>query len=818
MSEVNTFQSKACIDLSKSNDRAEDFLNLRDAGESHPYHYQIKAYEKLNSFLNDASRTAGLLVLPTGAGKTRVATTWLLHSAVRNGYKVLWIAHRHMLISQAFQSFIKFATLAHQPKTKEKLHVMLAAGNKYEDLSSLNPKHGTNKDADVVIVTNQSAYYPRGMRALKDNFLNRVEKLIVVVDEAHHSTGSSYKKWIGNQGYIKQRLEKNIKHLKILGLTATPTNMIEDKAKELSEIFENSDPIYSISVKELIKNGILSKPEFHEVKTNIKFDVSELDVKSYSVPIIEEKLNEKIAESGPRNKIIVETYKNGIKNGNKHIVISDAPTLIFVASQAHAVTLHDEFENQGISSNYVIHSQGQERNQLIIDEFKSGKFSVLINLNILTEGSDIPSIKNVFIARITQSETLLTQMVGRALRGPRAGGTAIANIVSFHDDVSDGADPYKILNPKEMLYGEYQEAPEKKQKKAESTFFSVAEIQEIYHQYKKVLTEFGSQATYMSAVPIGYYELLDCPLGDSTDDAHIMVFEFQKDRYDAFSRYIDTDKPSKLDPDKIYEKFFTNNPHCMISFDKDEIDLLCRYIEINGELPEFIRYSERIKAIDTMDWLATMVRERGMKEDEIDHEFMRSENGLYSFFRGDEDRFNEELNRVKNQQRKIARKYKNTGEFHDSSMNIVYLEPEETTITLDENAHDLEVLRSNAEKIVMKEMKRKKLKNPPEEVKWTDKVYKTYYGIAYGFDWMRGLATGNDRIIKINKILQSRETPEKVIEFVLYHELLHLELQQGHTKKFRDLEMKHPYYNEAKSYMDRIKSCIQEGSVPGLSC
>jgi superfamily II DNA or RNA helicase len=47
---------------------------------------------------------------------------------------------------------------------------------------------------------------------------------------------------------------------------------------------------------------------------------------------------------------------------------------------------------------------------------------VLINIKILTEGTDIPDVQTVFITRETTSDILLTQMIGRALRGPRMGG------------------------------------------------------------------------------------------------------------------------------------------------------------------------------------------------------------------------------------------------------------------------------------------------------------------------------------------------------------------------------------------------------------
>ncbi len=53
---------------------------------------------------------------------------------------------------------------------------------------------------------------------------------------------------------------------------------------------------------------------------------------------------------------------------------------------------------------------------------------------MLTEGTDVPDVKTVFITRQTTSKILLIQMVGRALRGPKFGGTAEAHLVFFTDN------------------------------------------------------------------------------------------------------------------------------------------------------------------------------------------------------------------------------------------------------------------------------------------------------------------------------------------------------------------------------------------------
>ena len=82
-------------------------------------------------------------------------------------------------------------------------------------------------------------------------------------------------------------------------------------------------------------------------------------------------------------------------------------------------------ESESISKNIL---WGKEK------AYREGKVKVLVNVNILTEGVDLPQTKTVFLARPTVSTILMTQMIGRALRGEAAGGTSSAYIVSFVDN------------------------------------------------------------------------------------------------------------------------------------------------------------------------------------------------------------------------------------------------------------------------------------------------------------------------------------------------------------------------------------------------
>ena len=97
----------------------------------------------------------------------------------------------------------------------------------------------------------------------------------------------------------------------------------------------------------------------------------------------------------------------------------------------HAKKLYEEFLAANISCKYVV--SGMPNSHEIIDDFRKNKFDVLINVQMMTEGSDVPDIQTAFMTRETNSDSLFMQMVGRALRGSYAGGTKDAYIVDFHD-------------------------------------------------------------------------------------------------------------------------------------------------------------------------------------------------------------------------------------------------------------------------------------------------------------------------------------------------------------------------------------------------
>lgn len=80
-----------------------------------PYDHQKEAMLALSNLDESKESYSGLIVLPTGGGKTYTAATWLLKNALDNEKKVLWIAHRHFLLDQAADAFQSFAYAEQMP-------------------------------------------------------------------------------------------------------------------------------------------------------------------------------------------------------------------------------------------------------------------------------------------------------------------------------------------------------------------------------------------------------------------------------------------------------------------------------------------------------------------------------------------------------------------------------------------------------------------------------------------------------------------------------------------------------------------------------
>ena len=212
------------------------------------YLHQKEAIEELNNKIIKTNKSpfAGLLVLPTGGGKTTVAVQWLLRNYIDKNKKVLWIAHRHELLEQAKETFRNNA-YSNILKNRTSFN--------YRIVSGIHDKPVNIKNNDDIIIASKDSLNS-GLKYLLDHWKN--VELFLVVDEAHHAIAKTYRKLINS-------VENNVDDFRMLGLTATPFRTSENEKGLLAKLFTD-EIVYGVDLRTLISRGILSEPIFYEKK------------------------------------------------------------------------------------------------------------------------------------------------------------------------------------------------------------------------------------------------------------------------------------------------------------------------------------------------------------------------------------------------------------------------------------------------------------------------------------------------------------------------------------------------------------------------
>ena len=339
------------------------------------------------------------------------------------------------------------------------------------------------------------------------------KEIFLVVDEAHHSTAKTYRRVID---FVKEKVE----HVKLIGLTATPFRTAENEQGLLARIYQDGVSggrskkndigiAYKVDLKELINRQILSHPYFETYYTDEEYgkDLGLEALESIQhLDTLSPELSQSIAESGPRNKLIVDTY---LKKADEY-----GQTIVFAVSVNHAIALAKLFNKAGIRAEYIVSSIkdmgtgvtiSAKENDRKLEAFRSGDVEVLVNVNILTEGVDLPMTKTVFLARPTVSTILMTQMIGRALRGEKAGGTNIAYIVSFVDNWNEHI---AWVSPDTIFVGDSEWPPKDspEYKKQQIRWIAISKIEEFAAILNDAIDTTQLEAvSFWERIPVGMY-------------------------------------------------------------------------------------------------------------------------------------------------------------------------------------------------------------------------------------------------------------------------------------------------------------------------
>lgn len=200
---------------------------------------------------------------------------------------------------------------------------------------------------------------------------------LVIVDEAHHAAAKQYRAILD---YFQPE--------KVIGFTATPNR--GDRVR-LDDIFQ--DIVFQRDLRWGIRNGYLSDVTCKRV--NIGYDLRAVHTRhgDYAPGELAQ------AMDGTADAI-AEAYRT----------LAKGPTLIFAVSVVQCQEIAAR-----IPGAQVVTGETPNRAELI-DRFTRREIPCLVNCMVFTEGTDLPLVETVMVARPTQSDSLYTQMVGRGLR------------------------------------------------------------------------------------------------------------------------------------------------------------------------------------------------------------------------------------------------------------------------------------------------------------------------------------------------------------------------------------------------------------------
>ncbi|MEH2460402.1 DEAD/DEAH box helicase family protein [Nostoc sp.] len=561
----------------------------------------IKALNKKNQFPFE-----GLLVLPTGGGKTLTAVHWLLRNFINNKKKVLWIAHRHELLDQVLET-LRLSAYSSLLSNVSEFRYRIISGHPKHDIPV-----NIEKTDDIIIASKDSLN--SGLDHLLKNWVGDLDEVLLVVDEAHHATAKTYRKLINA---VKDDLKERSpdKGFKMLGLTATPFRTDESEKSLLKLVFPN-DIIFSEHLRNLIAKGILAEPIFENLKTKIeiKKKLTAREIKNIEdFDKLPKDIAEEIAKSYERNNIILNHY---INNREKY-----KPLLIFAIDVIHAIALNKLFTDKKINSDYVVSSVkdlttgatvSAKENSEKIKKFRNGELEVLINVEMLTEGTDLPNLQTVFLTRPTTSTILMTQMIGRALRGQKAGGTEKAYVVSFIDDWEN---KINWVNPEKLHFEEDAEFLIKGIPSSNRTarLISIEMIEEFARiMDDSIDTTDSEKPDFLKRIPIGIYHfsILEQSEGYEPNPRpyDVLLYDDSEEAYDNFVndlkplfQSIDLQDREILTEAELEELWQTAKQisfpdyQTLLGYRDDDIKNILRFYAQKQIPPAFLAFSERRK-------------------------------------------------------------------------------------------------------------------------------------------------------------------------------------------------------------------------------
>ena len=317
--------------------------------------YQQEGREKIHTEW-DAGRRSTLLVLPTGTGKTIVMAA-VAEDQVLAGQRVLILAHRGELLEQAADKILNATGLRCAVEKAEQTC-----------LDSLYR---------ITVGSVQSLMHPKRLEQFPNDYFGAI-----LIDEAHHAITDGYR-----------RILDWFDGAHVLGVTATPDR---GDMRNLGEVFDSL--AYEYKLTQAIRDGYLCKILAQTIPLKLDITTVGMSGGDYAVQGLGTALDPYLGQ-------IAEQMATCCK-GRKMVV--------FLPLIKTSQKFRDILNTHGFRAAEV-NGQSPDRAEILAD-FSAGKYNVLCNSMLLTEGWDCPSVDCVVVLRPTKVRSLYSQMVGRGTR------------------------------------------------------------------------------------------------------------------------------------------------------------------------------------------------------------------------------------------------------------------------------------------------------------------------------------------------------------------------------------------------------------------
>lgn len=368
--------------------------------------YQQAAIAAILSFWLNRSGINPALVLPTGAGKTIVFCSIIKQviEEIDQNARFLVLAHRTELIDQAEKKLLSVWPGA-------PVGVYAAGLNRRE--------------------FNQVTVASRG------TIIGALKKYgcvfdYVVIDEAHNispNDETEYQK-------ILEELKRRNPDLKILGVTATPyrtgSGSIVGRDQVLNEI------AYEVKLKFLMDNGYLCRVSAPAISHGV--------INTDQIPLAGGEFKRADHDKAFENN---DKVFAAIKTWHKHHKASNFKLSVFFGSSVeHAKAISKALDEIGIQAPIITAKTPRAKRRAILEDAESLKYNAIVNVGVLTEGTDLPPIDCIVLMRATYSLGLYLQIIGRGLRLSPETNKTHCTLLDFGENIQRFG-PIDIAKPPE---------------------------------------------------------------------------------------------------------------------------------------------------------------------------------------------------------------------------------------------------------------------------------------------------------------------------------------------------------------------------------